>query len=519
MGSCCDHERLSSRRKPLARYRASIPRARSSSKPRPNADEPPTKVAPPVSPSDLAVYIPLKPLSKPLHEKYLIVKELPRTTSGICNFAIHRATKLPRLIRRTPRSEEKVREIEDELQCLYELDHPMILRQYELTYDESCFYVISEVVPGKGLVNWRQICGSQQEDVKVNILIQLLEGICYYHNRGIIHGNLCPSTVLFCDTTTNLATLIIKLIGFALKRQGPEENLNSLNSPILYSAPEVMNGGRYTEKADIWSCAALMYTLYTGETPFFAQTKRKFCGVLGNPKVNFGSSVWRNVHPEVISLLTSMLSPNLADRPSAHQCLQNSWLLSQKPPLTSRKIVTSTLYNLLKFKSAQKEQMRILSVISMNVLTSEEKEQLTQVFRKFDLDKDTRLAVGEIMEAMKVILPVSKAQEAAERVMEILDLDENGYLDFSEFVIAATDLSVLLSDRRLKVAFDLFDENKSGTISVTEFRNVLKVGANSELFDKLIRVVDKNNDGELSFGEFTRLVKLIVGEAVSSRVS
>jgi calcium-dependent protein kinase len=150
-------------------------------------------------------------------------------------------------------------------------------------------------------------------------------------------------------------------------------------------------------------------------------------------------------------------------------------------------------------------------------MTQEEKLPLIEAFRTFDVDGDAKLSKEELATAMRQILTEDRAEGAAARVMQTLDLDNNGFLDFSEFIIAASDLSALLSARSLKVAFDLFDEDKSGSISIEEFRSVLKVREHPEVLDELIGRVDKNKDGELGLEEFTRMIKLAVGEAVGAK--
>lgn len=462
--------------------------------------------------SHLEAYLPVKHLSQKLEEKYTLNQELSRSSAGITYFVINRATKLPHLLRKTPRNEEQIVQLEVELKRLAQLDHPNILKPYELLYDLRTMYVVSEVMPGRSLLTVQQISENQPEDVKANIMIQLLEAVRYYQGAGVVHGNLSPTTILFCDTT-NLGSIRVKIIQFALTRRGPEENLRSPNSPIVFSAPEMLQSGEYTEKADIWSCGVLLYTLLSGKLPFIAIKKRDFCEVIAEARLDFTAPAWKNISPDAVALIAQMLNPTSSERPSPQQCLSHTWLSTRKTPAAARRFITTTLRNLISFKSAHKQQMRILSVISMQVMSQEEKQPLIEAFRMFDMEGDGRLSESELAEAMKWLFPEQKAHEAAERVMQMLDLDNNGFLDFSEFLIAASDLSVLLSNQKLKLAFDLFDEDKSGSISVNEFRRVLKVGEDSALLDKLIRVVDKNKDGELSFVEFKKLIKLAVAEA------
>jgi len=534
MGCCLEHERqqpaLPTKRR-LTRVGTQLkpgpPKRQGTIAPKRQGTAPPKRmptalpvseftVKPMKNPAELEPFLPVKQLTREVDEKFIIGKELTRSAAGVLHMVVHRATKLPRLLKRVKRGDDQEEMLEAEVKLLAGLDHPNILRSYELLFDEQFCYLQSEVIPGSKLLTVQQLAAYHQEDVVADVLIQLLEALRYCHGESLVHCNISPASVLLFDTVGS-ASIRVKIIGFGLKRGGPEENLNSMASSILFTAPEALNGRKYIDKSDIWSCGVLLFALLTNELPFRATTKSKFRDILADPRPNFTSQAWSTVSKEAISLLSSMLSAAPSDRPSAEQCLDHPWLKSKSAPVASRKMVTGCLRNLLSFKCAMKQQMRILSIISMHVMTEEEKQPIIRVFRTFDTDGDAKLSKPELATAMKQILAENRAEGAADRVMQTLDLDNNGFLDFSEFLIAASDLSSLLSARSLKVAFDLFDEDKSGSISISEFRTVLKVGEHPEVLDDLIAKVDKNKDGELGLEEFTKLIKLAVGEVVGAK--
>jgi calcium-dependent protein kinase len=97
------------------------------------------------------------------------------------------------------------------------------------------------------------------------------------------------------------------------------------------------------------------------------------------------------------------------------------------------------------------------------------------------------------------------AQEEVNRIMKIVDVDKNGTIDYSEFVMATLNKKNLLSIERLEAAFKIFDKDNNGFIDVAEIKEVLGKG-NSNLTDdvwnELVKEVDFNGDGEVSFKEF-----------------
>ena len=63
-----------------------------------------------------------------------------------------------------------------------------------------------------------------------------------------------------------------------------------------------------------------------------------------------------------------------------------------------------------------------------------------------------------------------------------MDMNKDGKIEYSEFIVAAIDEKILLSEKRLKAAFDMFDKDKSGNISVDEIKKVLSFGKDIDEF-------------------------------------
>ena len=92
--------------------------------------------------------------------------------------------------------------------------------------------------------------------------------------------------------------------------------------------------------------------------------------------------------------------------------------------------------------------------------------------------------------------------------MKEVDTDENGYIEYSEFLTAALVRDVLLSKDNLEFAFRLFDSDGSGSISANELREMLgaDVISNEQVWKDLIERVDQNGDGEIDIKEFKAMM-------------
>lgn len=94
-----------------------------------------------------------------------------------------------------------------------------------------------------------------------------------------------------------------------------------------------------------------------------------------------------------------------------------------------------------------------------------------------------------------------------------MDLDKNGEIEFSEWVVASIDKTSLLTDEKLRIAFSLFDKDGGGSISPEEVKSTL-VGSDStieqEVWNKIIAEVDVDGSGEIDFAEFSLMMRNIL---------
>jgi serine/threonine protein kinase len=150
---------------------------------------------------------------------------------------------------------------------LTSVNHPHILRIYELLEDNVCFYIVSEVLSKGELFDHIVKSGRLEENYVISILKQILLALSHMHGQGIIHRDLKPENILMQDD------LNIKLadFGFAVALKGKPQQL-ILGSP-LYMAPEVIMGKDYGAAVDIWAVGVIACIMLTGAPPFFGKTK------------------------------------------------------------------------------------------------------------------------------------------------------------------------------------------------------------------------------------------------------
>ena len=65
--------------------------------------------------------------------------------------------------------------------------------------------------------------------------------------------------------------------------------------------------------------------------------------------------------------------------------------------------------------------------------------------------------------------------EQINKVIESIDFGGNGFIEYEEFIRVTLPKDQLFTEKNIKYAFDMFDLNKSGTISLNEFKEILGI--------------------------------------------
>ena len=148
------------------------------------------------------------------------------------------------------------------------------------------------------------------------------------------------------------------------------------------------------------------------------------------------------------------------------------------------------------FQGAQKLKKAVLTYIATR-LSEKELAPLRTIFKSLDKNGDGKLSQEEIQMGLH---GRADAKELTELMLAI-DTDNNGYIEYNEFLAAAMGEQLSNYRERLKQAFSLIDTDHSGKISVKELKRILKkeLGEDDELWQKIINDAEVNGDWELDF--------------------
>jgi len=442
-------------------------------------------------------------------DEYVVKEQLGQGAFGEVRRVIHKATGLLRaakILRKDAIDAEEHSKLITEIQILTTLDHPNILRVYEMYEDKNKYYIVTEFLEGGELFD-RIIANDHfsEKDAAV-IMKQLLSAVAYCHKHNIVHRDLKPENLVY-DAKKKDANLKVIDFGTA-KTFKNNQKMTETFGTAYYIAPEILSLN-YTEKCDIWSCGVILYILLSGTPPFPGREDREILKKVKTGKYHFNDAVWLNVSEDAKKFIRKMMEMDPNKRCNAQEALDDPWMKKTTgQEEVDRPLALQNLKKLKSFGFETKLQEATWVFLVSYFSTKEEKEKLLQTFKALDLDNDGQLTKEELKQGYVKIMGMSNelAEEEAEKTMRTLDTNKSGSIDYSEFVNATIGRNNLLTKERLEAAFKIFDKNGDGRISAEEMRFLFNEGKTQgipeEIWNKWIDEVDKNSDGGINLEEF-----------------
>ena len=163
-----------------------------------------------------------------------------------------------------------------EAQAVAMLDHPNIVRAFDLDREGTVHFLVMEYVDGASLQFLVDARGPLQVDRAVNYLAQAALGLQHAADAGLVHRDVKPSN-LMVDWTGIVKVLDLGLARFA---RGVE-NLTQANESqgvfgtADYLAPEQARSSEVDVRADVYALGAVAYFLLTGKPPFYGGSVAK----------------------------------------------------------------------------------------------------------------------------------------------------------------------------------------------------------------------------------------------------
>jgi DNA helicase-2/ATP-dependent DNA helicase PcrA len=210
---------------------------------------------------------------------------------------------------------EEINMLKGEARLLAALNHPNIVRFFNIDFIENKFVLVMEYVKGENL---RDIIteGGIPIAQSMRIITQATNALSYAHANRVLHRDLKPENILI---TGQDEPRVVKITDFGLARfiRSGSISASSAGTP-LYMAPEAW-AGNTNETSDIWSLGVIFYELLTGVPPFLDDSLEGLKRKIEKSKFVAPATMRHDIPEDIEDLVLSMLSLDSKSRPSAQE--------------------------------------------------------------------------------------------------------------------------------------------------------------------------------------------------------
>ncbi|AEE76375.1 putative protein kinase CAMK-CDPK family [Arabidopsis thaliana] len=391
-----------------------------------------------------------------------------------------------------------------EIQIMQHLSGQPNIVEFKGAYeDEKAVNLVMELCAGGELFDRIIAKGHYTERAAASVCRQIVNVVKICHFMGVLHRDLKPENFLLSSKDEKA---LIKATDFGLSVFIEEGKVyRDIVGSAYYVAPEVLRR-RYGKEVDIWSAGIILYILLSGVPPFWAETEKGIFDAILEGHIDFESQPWPSISSSAKDLVRRMLTADPKRRISAADVLQHPWL-REGGEASDKPIDSAVLSRMKQFRAMNKLKKLALKVIAENIDT-EEIQGLKAMFANIDTDNSGTITYEELKEGLAKL--GSKLTEAeVKQLMDAADVDGNGSIDYIEFITATMHRHRLESNENLYKAFQHFDKDSSGYITIDELESALKeygMGDDATI-KEVLSDVDSDNDGRINYEEFCAMMR------------
>mmetsp|Transcript_43813 Transcript_43813/g.78812 ORF Transcript_43813/g.78812 Transcript_43813/m.78812 type:complete len:666 (-) Transcript_43813:1023-3020(-) len=223
-----------------------------------------------------------------------------------------------------------------EISIMKDLQHPHVVKLYEVIEDESHgkIFLILEYCPGgciyelddQGLGTQDPLLVGKESKLK-KYLIAIVHGLLYIHEKGVYHRDLKPDNVLLdANDHCKLADF-----GVSLSQKAEDSGIIKVEGTPMFMAPELIKGEVESDKSlaavDVWALGVTVYAMAFGYLPFLASDLDSLNKlILGSEPVYPQSIEGGPVDPRLVDLLQALMQKDPKERLTCQQILEHPYV-------------------------------------------------------------------------------------------------------------------------------------------------------------------------------------------------
>ena len=254
-----------------------------------------------------------------------IIKEIGNGAFAKVYLAVHKKTKVKYAIKAIDKlnlenSMEKT-SFNREVEIMYKLDHPNIVKLYSHFEDSKYCYLIMQYLPNGNAYDLL-IKSGKKPDMKLvaSIVRDVIRAVYYLHNMVpiIVHRDIKPENILL-DENYNAHLIDFGWSNYIINGR----RRNSICGTPLYYPPEMINDLGHDETADIWCIGILLVELSCGKTPFQGNDIETVGQNISELNLSWPS----NIDPDIKDLCSKILKANSNQRPDLEYIYEHKFFM------------------------------------------------------------------------------------------------------------------------------------------------------------------------------------------------
>ncbi|BFZ07610.1 hypothetical protein BsWGS_10644 [Bradybaena similaris] len=253
--------------------------------------------------------------------KYRLIKTIGKGNFAKVKLAKHVPTGREvaiKIIDKTQLNPSSLQKLFREVRIMKLLDHPNIVKLFEVIETEKTLYLVMEYASGGEVFDYLVAHGRMKEKEARAKFRQIVSSVQYCHQKFIVHRDLKAENLLL-DSDMN-----IKIADYGFSNEFvPGNKLDTFCGSPPYAAPELFQGKKYDgPEVDVWSLGVILYTLVSGSLPFDGQNLKELRErvLRGKYRIPFYMST------DCENLLKKFLVLNPLKRASLETIMKDRWI-------------------------------------------------------------------------------------------------------------------------------------------------------------------------------------------------
>jgi calcium-dependent protein kinase len=393
---------------------------------------------------------------------------------------------------------EKKQELATEAEIFLSMDHPHIVRLYDVYESEDALSLVMECMEGGELFDRVTEKKIFSEKDAAATTYQMLRAVNYLHSRGIVHRDQLENFLYERKDND-----FLKLIDFGFSNIWERNTKMDLSCGTLsYVAPEVL-AKSYTSQCDLWSLGVIVFILLVGYMPFSGSSERVTIEAIKHGRFAVRQDRWARVSKTGFDFVKRLLVVDPEARLTAEGALKHPWLETRiRQGREQRSSVDQAMASSLVNFARESQFRRACMQLMAWSLTAEERAEVREAFLEMDKDQTGTISLHELKQVLVERFEMPEDESA--QVFQALDATHDNEIHYSEFLAAMVAGRLRFHEDLLNDVFRRFDTDNSGKISQENLKGVL---GDSAPLDEFLRDIDRDKDGNISRADFISFLR------------